>query len=259
MRKVKVYKYHSCENVFLIIDYVENVDFSLMSEKLCNDLNADGLLIFKNDPMQMIVFNKDGTEANMCGNGIRCLMNYIYDRFGIYNFAKIKTKSGNYNCEIVNKEPFVSSVSLGAGNYPNNIIKKDLIIKDKTFYVTLFELGVPHLIVPSSNFTEDEKYIKHLFEHNLFSEKVNINLVNPLSRSVFEMITYEKGVGFTKSCGTGAAASAYILHTEYEMDNNLVAVCPGGILKVDIEEEIILTGESSFIEEYEIKEWKFYL
>ena len=99
--------------------------------------------------------------------------------------------------------------------------------------------------------TEDEKYIVQLFNHPLINKNANINLVKSLNSNIFEMITYEKGVGFTKACGTGAASSAFVLHNEYQMNNELIAVCPGGILKVDILDEIILTGESQFIESYD--------
>ena len=72
---MKVYKYHSCENIFLITDYKENIDFSDVAKKLCVDV--DGLIAVKYDPFEMCYFNKDGSKALMCGNGIRCTMHYL--------------------------------------------------------------------------------------------------------------------------------------------------------------------------------------
>lgn len=251
---MRIHKYHSCENSFLILDYKEIIDYSSLALKLCDELFSDGLIVFKNDPMEMLFYNKDGSEAKMCGNGIRALTHYIHDKFKIYNHLNIKTKSGNYECEIISKEPFVSSVSLGIGECFDNFAKKKIIVKDKEFICTLFELGVKHLVVLTEDMIEDEKYITELFEYPILNKEVNINLVKPLNNNIFEILTYEKGVGFTKSCGTGAAASAYILHQEYNLEESLIAVCPGGILKIDILDEIILTGESNFVEEYEFSE-----
>ena len=248
---MKIYKYHSCENYFIVTEYERNTEYDNISKDLCNKYDVDGLIVVKMDPVSMIFYNRDGSKAMMCGNGIRVVMHYLYNRYGIYKHMDIKTDGGIYTCEIINKEPFVSSVSLGIGDYKNNIIKQTIKVRDKEFVGTLFELGVPHFVVLSENFNEDEKYIIDIFEHPLLNKEVNVNLVRPLNSNIFEMITYERGVGFTKACGTGAASSAYILHSEYELNNDLIAICPGGILKVDILDEIILTGESFFIESYE--------
>ena len=63
---MQVYKYHSCENSFLITEYLPNKEFSLISQILCNEYKTDGLLVYKINPFEMLVFNKDGSEANMC-------------------------------------------------------------------------------------------------------------------------------------------------------------------------------------------------
>ena len=248
---MKIHKYHSCENTFIVVDYQENIKYDIISNNFCNKYNADGLVVFKNDPVQMIFYNRDGSKAGMCGNGIRVLMHYLYDRFGIYSYLDIKTDSGIYKCEIIEKTPFISSVSLGIGEYVDNVIKRIITIDGKDFEVTLFELGVKHAIILSNNLVEDEKYLKTLFDHSLFNQEFNVNLVKPLNNYIFEIITYEKGVGITKSCGTGAAASGYVLYSEYDMEENLIAVSPGGVLKVDIIDEIVLIGESTFIDSYE--------
>lgn len=245
-------KYQSCENTFLISLFKTEVDYNLLAKNLCLKYDSDGLLIFKNDPMEMLVFNKDGSEAMMCGNGIRCLTHYLYNKFSIYNYLEIKTKSGLYECEIVAKDPFISLVRLGVGDVIKNIVKKNIVVKDKEFIASAIRLGVPHVMVLSNNFTEDSKYMIDIYNHFLFKQEYNVSLVNPLSLNVFEILTYERGVGFTKSCGTAAAACGYLLHTEYNLGSDLIAVSPGGILKVDIQDEIILQGESSFIERFEV-------
>lgn len=241
-------KYQSCENTFLITFFKKQVDYSLLAQELCLKHNSDGLLIFKNDPMQMIVYNKDGSEADMCGNGIRCLTHFLYNKFNIYNYLEIKTKSGSYECEVISNNPFISSVRLGIGEYVDDILKEKIIINEKEFVVSALRIGVLHLIVLSDDFTEDSNYVIDIYNHPKFNKQFNISLVKPISSNVFEFLTYERGVGFTKSCGTAAAACGYILNTEYNLESNLTAISPGGILKIDIEDEIILQGESYFME-----------
>ena len=249
---MRIDKYAACDNSFLIVMFNDEEDYNFLAKTMCSKYDVDGLLVFRNDPIEMLVFNKDGSEAFMCGNGIRCLCHYLYDRFKIYKHLLVKTKSGNYECEIINTEPFISSVRLGLGEYVEGIFKETIRIKEKEFLITGFELGVKHLMVLSDDFKEDIDHIEQIFEYPLFEKEFNISLVNPLSHEVFEIITYERGVGFTNSCGTAAASCAYILHEEYNMDSNLIAISPGGVLKIDIEDEIILKGESVYIESFEV-------
>ena len=250
---MKIHKYHSCENSFLIVEDLKDEDSFVLVKRLCQEYQVDGLLVFKNDPMEMLVFNRDGSEANMCGNGIRCLMNYIAYNYGNYQSANIKTKAGIYTCEVLNENPFISVVGFDVGNFIEDIIRKDVVIKDKTFNITLFELGVLHAIVMSDDFNLDERYILDIFNHPLLGGKTNINLVKRLNGNVFEIMTYERGVGFTRACGTGVAASGYVLYTLFNMESNLTAICPGGILKVDIDDKIYLIGESNYVGTYEIE------
>ena len=247
-----IHKYHSCENSFLLLENLNDEDTFILVKRLCKEYQTDGLLVFKKNPIEMLVFNKDGSEANMCGNGIRCLLNYLANNFNINKELNIQTKAGVYNCKIITVEPFVSVVSLGNGDYKDEIIKKDIFVKNKIFNITLFELGVVHAVILSEDFNLDEMYILDIFNHPLLMGKANINFVKPLNSSVFEIKTFERGVGFTKACGTGVAATGYVLHSLYKMDKNLIAICPGGILRVDIDDQISLTGESNYVESYEV-------
>ena len=251
VKKMKVTKYHSCENVFLIVDYNQEVDYSMLSFNLCNSLEADGLIAFKNDPVEMLFYNKDGSQAKMCGNGIGCLMHYLYDRFYIYKYLKIKVGDKYYDCQIDNINPFITTISLGIGDYINNLIMKQIVIDDQQFTVTAFDLGVNHLVVITTDIERDLIYLERIFNHELFNKEFNVDLVKILDDSTFEILTYERGVGITKGCGSGAAASAFVLHSLYLMNKNLTALNQGGLLKIDIEDEIYLTGESKFVCEYE--------
>ena len=144
---MRISKYEGCGNSFLIVKFENDINYKFVAQSVCLKYEADGLIVFKMDPIEMFIFNKDGTEAMMCGNGIRCLMHYLYDKFKIYKYLEIKTKSGIYECEIVNKEPFISSVRFEIGQYVDDIINRKLIINDKEFIVTGFNLGNLHVMI----------------------------------------------------------------------------------------------------------------
>ena len=247
-----IYKYHSCENSFLILEHLENINYSFISKKLCEEHKTDGMLILKKEPLEMLVSNKDGSEAKMCGNGIRCLVNYLYDKHYITKNTSIKTKAGIFDCEVIESKPFISTVNLGNGEYISDIIRREININEKKYIVTLFELGVLHAVVIAEDFSLDEKVLVDIFNHPILKGKANVNLVKPINSNIFEIITYEKGVGFTKACGTGVAASANVLRDLYNLDDNLIAICPGGILKVNIKDKVYLTGDSNIVDCYEV-------
>jgi diaminopimelate epimerase len=256
---MRISKYEGCGNSFLIVKFENDINYKFVAQRFCLKYEADGLIVFKMDPVEMFIFNKDGTEAMMCGNGIRCLMHHLYDKFKIYKYLEIKTKSGIYECEVVNKEPFISSVRFEIGRYVDDIINRKLIIKDKEFIVTGFNLGNLHAMILSDDFKEDSKYLNQIYEDKLFNKEYNISLVKPLSSQVFEILTFERGVGITKSCGTAAASCGYMLQSLYNMNSNLLAVSAGGIMEVEVKDEIILKGETIFIDSYEEERMKVLL
>ena len=254
MIKLKLSKYHSCENTFLITMLQKNKDYSQLAINLCSKekYDTDGLLILNTDPIEVFFYNKDGTEANMCGNGLNSMMHYCYDKFKIYKYLKFKTKAGEFECEMLKKDPFYSCVNLGMGNYYKNIIREKVFLIDKEYEVSMFELGVLHAII----LVDDLKNINanEVFENNFFDKKANINFVKIINNNTIEIITYEKGVGITKACGTGAGASSYIMHKYYGLDSHIDVLTLGGILKVEISDNIYLKADSVFVMDLEEKE-----
>lgn len=247
---MKLSKYHSCENTFLITTYEQGRNYNELTKKLCNEYEADGFIILNIDPIKASFFNKDGSEANMCGNGLNCLVHYCYDKFKIYKYIKFITKAGEFECEMIKKTPFYSCVNLQIGNYYNDIIKRNLLINNTTYEVSMFELGVLHAVILVSDLYELDG--KEVFENEFFNKKANINFVKILNNNTFEMLTYEKGVGYTKACGTGAGASAYILNQHYNLEPVINVLTLGGILQVEISDNIYLKAESACVFKTEI-------
>ena len=250
---MRISKYHSCENSFLITMYENNIDYSLLAKNICDidKYNADGLLVLKVDPIEVLIFNKDGSEALMCGNGLNCMMHYCYDKFKIYKYLKIQTKAGIFECEMLKKTPFTSCVNLGIAEYYKDIIQKDIFINQNKYNVTAVTLGVYHAVLIVDKFDGIENDVIDIFEHDLFSKEVNINFVKIVDKGVIEMITYERGVGWSRACGSGAGASVYVLNELYSLDNKVKVITPGGILNVEIDDNIYLFAESTFLLEME--------
>ena len=247
---MKVSKYHSCENSFLITTYEQEKNYSELAKKMCNKYDVDGFIILNIDPIEVLFFNKDGSEANMCGNGLNCLVHFCYDKYKIYKYIKFKTKAGEFECEMLKKIPFYSCVNLKAGNYYNNIVKQALLLNNKEYEVSLYELGVLHAIIIVDELEELDG--NEVFENEFFGGKFNINFVRIINKNTFEIQTYEKGVGYTKACGTGSGASAYILNKYYNLDSILNVITNGGVLQVEIFDDIYLKAESVCIFKEEI-------
>ena len=114
----------------------------------------------------------------------------------------------------------------------------------------MFMLGVLHAVIVVNDLEELDG--KEIFENEFFNKETNINFVKILNNNTFEMVTYEKGVGYTKACGTGAGACSYILHEYYGLDNEINVLTKGGILQVEISDNIYLTAESEFIKNVEV-------
>ena len=244
---MRLSKYHCCENTFLITTYKENVNYNELAKNLCSkdSFDVDGLIILNIDPIEALFYNKDGSQANMCGNGLNCLIHYCYDKYRIYKYIKFKTKAGEYECEIVKKTPFYSCVNLKIGENYKNVIRKKMVFKEKEYDVSMVELGVLHTVIVVDDLEELDG--KEIFENELFNKNSNINFVKIIHKNTFEMITYEKGVGYTKACGTGAAASAYILNEFYNLDSDLTVLTKGGILQIEVSDNIYLYAESKFV------------
>ena len=185
------YKYEASGNDFILIeDYFE--DYQELSQKLCQEhysIGADGLIVYLNNPLEMKIFNKDGSNAKMCGNGLRIFAYHHY----------LKTKETKFNVIVNNEEKQclikdnLVTVALGEGkNYQK---------KGDNYYI---ELGVPHIIT----FNEDFCNLNNVMHLN-----ANIDFVNVYNQKAFQIKTCERGVGFTKACGSGAGAAFLVLRS----------------------------------------------
>jgi len=275
MQKIVFYKYQGNGNDFIIIDSRDNDIFNYFHsndifnvKKMCDrqyGIGGDGV-IFITEPegdnyAKMIIYNSDGSEAQMCGNGIRCLVEYlnsynkITDNFSEY---RIETKAGikiaNYSDgEITVKmgKPILDSIKI-----PTKINKKINLLPSSFFNESNFKeqgyavgMGNPHLIFFLDNLKNvDLSILGPIFENNkLFPEKTNVHFSQIIDRDNIKVLVWERGAGATLACGTGACA-VHVAAFKLGLCNSKTTInLPGGNLKISwskTNEDINMTGNA---------------
>lgn len=218
---MKIEKMHGCGNDFCVLEYKDQIDYSQLAIKVCNrktGIGGDGMIVVKNNPLEMIFYNADGSRAPMCGNGIRCFAKYCFDHALVkQKKLDVLTQAGKKTIEIITDDPFMCKVHMGMPLFQNSLlhIKDDLpsfgrILKLKERNITVYTLfmGTVHtvLFVPDLN-SELLNSAEEICNHPLFTQKTNVNFVQVVNRKTIQVKTYERGVGWTLACGTGCCAS----------------------------------------------------
>ena len=255
-------------NDFVLIDCTENqFEYSLpvLAEYLCNrhyGIGADGIiLIDKSDiaDFKMRIFNHDGTEAEMCGNGIRCFAKYVFEKdkidkteFSIETLAGIK----KVKLELENKK--VVSVTVNMGEPVLENLKYIIEINEKQYQVHPISMGNPHAVCFVKNVDEfDVAKIGPILEnYKYFPNKTNVEFVEILDKKNIKLRVWERGVGETNSCGTGACASAMIAINEKFTESEVTVDIKGGKLQIDyhkFDNTIELRGPAEIVFEGEIE------
>ena len=226
-------------------------------------IGSDGLiLILPSDTAdcRMRMFNADGSEAQMCGNGIRCVAKYVYDR-GIARreHMSVETLAGVLELDLFVTEGEVGKVRVRMGEprlqraqipmrgEPGQVISEPLRVDGTTFEVTAVSMGNPHCVV----FVEDVKAFDvagwgPLFErHDVFPEGVNTEFIQVHDQETFSMRVWERGSGETLACGTGAAAAAVACHLTGRTGRRVTGHLLGGPLELEwqaSDNQVLMTG-----------------
>ena len=228
-------KLHGLGNDYIIINDIKwripEGKKSVLVRKLCEihfSIGADGLIFVCESidaDIRMRIFNNDGTESESCGNGIRCFSKYIYEN----NIVKkdqiyIETLKGIMiaKLKIINER--VKSVEIDMGppilncedipvileSAVDQCVNEPIVALDKIFRFTAVSMGNPHAITfVERNLNDDElnRYGATIESNERFPKKTNVEFVQAISKKEAIMRVFERGVGITKSCGTGACAT----------------------------------------------------
>jgi len=227
-------------------------------------IGSDGLIvIMKSDSadFRMRMFNADGSEAEMCGNGIRCFSKYVYDHKltkkdtllietgGGIKEIKLKIKDGKAESATVDMGvPILQREKIPMLGDPGMVIDETLHLDDGTkFNITSVSMGNPHVVV----YVEDvdnfpvEKYGRMIENHTLFPQRTNVEFVEIVNPKEVKQRTWERGSGETLSCGTGASAVTVAGVLTKQTERKLKIKILGGELKTEWNEKtdsVYLTG-----------------
>lgn len=222
MRFIKI---ESLGNDFILLDWRNHTkNFELTKSlilKLCDrhcGIGADGVLLLTSSSFSTLIltiFNADGSEAAMCGNGLRCVAAYLYATNKLKE-ARVTTKAGSFLTQVTDDGKLIvemPAAEIIADNLKASLPQSELTVRsiDKVYHVTV---GVPHVVVllkPNAELATDWAVELWQFwtQHPCFPEGTNLDLVVPVEKHL-TVLTYERGVGLTAACGTGATAVAAV-------------------------------------------------
>jgi len=231
-------------------------------------VGGDGIVLIlpsKIADFRMRMFNADGSEAEMCGNAIRCVGKYVYDKrltekkvITIETLAGIKVLDMKVNKHIVTEvtvdmgEAILQPELIPVVSSENPVIKLNIAAKDRNFEFTCVSMGNPHAItfVNSTAEFEVEKYGKVIEINPLFPKKTNVEFVEIINRKEVNMRVWERGTGETLACGTGACATlvACVLNGLTDRDATIHLI--GGDLTIKWDEEtnhVFMTGPATLV------------
>ena len=268
---MKFTKMHGLGNDYIYIDCTKNknkIDTPEELSKKVSDrhfgIGSDGLILICDSDkcdFKMRMFNADGSEAEMCGNGIRCVGKYVYD-FGLTDKNKItiETKAGvkKLKLNIENEKVKTVTVDMGEPILDKNEIPfisdskfVELKVLDREFIFTPVSMGNPHAITFINNLDtfDIDKYGKIVEVDKHFPNKTNVEFIEILDKNHIKMRVYERGTGETLACGTGACASVVASVLNNLTDRTVNVKLLGGSLNINYNEDghVYMTGEATTV------------
>lgn len=274
-------KLHGCGNDYVYVDgATEKIPQEKKPEivKFLSDrhfgIGGDGVIFINPSDVadfEMEMFNADGTRAEMCGNGIRCVAKFVYDKgltdktkISVVSFGKIKylqlfLKDGKVDTVRVN----MGAPELIAANVPvvcdkERAIDEPIIVQGEEYKMTCVSMGNPHAVVFIDDVTglDIEKIGPYFENHERFPNRTNTEFVKVLDRSNVEMRVWERGTGETFACGTGCCATAVACVLNGLTDENVNVKVLGGEIQVSWDREanlVYMTGPATTVFEGEIE------
>ena len=258
------YVYVNCfkeeiENPSELARFVSNRNFGV---------GSDGLILIRPSEkadFQMDMYNSDGSQAEMCGNGIRCVGKYVYD-YGLTDKTQITvdTLAGIKYLDLTVEDGKVSKIRVNMGE---PILKPELVpvispedpavdipieVKGKKYNMTCVSMGNPHAVIFMDHVKDlDIEVIGPYFEnHTCFPKRTNTEFVEILDRNTVNMRVWERGAGETLACGTGACATAVACVLNDKTEDKLTVHLLGGDLQIELDREtnqIYMTGPATTV------------
>lgn len=276
---MKFTKMHGCGNDYVYVNcFEEKIENPHAAAKFVSDrhfgIGSDGMIcIHPSDKadFRMAMYNSDGSEGAMCGNGVRCIAKYVYD-YGLTDKTRItiETKGGIKELDLTVEDGKVTWVNvdmdapvLDAEKIPVNydeekqVIDKPVIVDGREYRITCISMGNPHgvVFVDSVDDLEIERLGPMFENHPMFPDRVNTEFIEVIDDHTIKMRVWERGSGETLACGTGACASAYACYLNKKTGKNVLVHLLGGDLQINYDEEkhtIFMKGPATKVFDGEI-------
>ena len=275
---MKFTKMNGCGNDYVYINgFVEKVENPKELAKKVSDrhfgIGSDGLiLIVPSDKADfcMRMFNADGSEGEMCGNGIRCVAKYVYDhKMTDKTEISVETKAGIKYLDLMVEDEKVTKVKVDMGepilepkkipvrSEKKRVVNEPIAVAEKTWNMTCVSMGNPHAVVfvEDTGSLEIEKYGPLFENHELFPNRTNTEFVQVLNRNEINMRVWERGSGETLACGTGTCASVVACILNGYTDEKVLVHLLGGDLEIEYEKttnHVFMTGPAETVFEGEL-------
>ena len=238
--------YDSLGNTFLLLDYLdEKLAITLESgtirsriQQLCapSGLGVDGILVLsKREAPTLFVYNADGSAGEMCLNGVRCAADYLYSSHKFPSTFEIMMSGKQISCHI--QPNGAISTLIPAATYQK---KHTFSVGDKTIHGHSVDVGNPHLVILEQCSSAWLRSHGSLIEsHQLFPARTNVEFIWPLAKDHYAMRIYERGVGMTAACSSGAVAALTTLINQQQISyaQPIMLSMPGGDLRGIIHED----------------------
>lgn len=264
-------KFHGIGNDFVLVDARRiSRDWPVLARAMCNrnfGVGADGLIIALPSARahaRMRIFNPDGSEAEMCGNGIRCFARFLLEDGIIHPDTRslnVESQAGLQELEIRREGgQFLARVNMGLPrlapaelpvDLPSDkyqrVVDYPLVVDGRRLDITCVSMGNPHAVAFLTDPVEDFPLLDlgpKVERHELFPRRINFEVVRVLDRGHLELRVWERGAGPTQACGTGACASVVAASLHGWVDQDVEVALPGGTLKIswDGNGPVFMTG-----------------
>ncbi len=254
--RIPFIKMHGVGNDFIIIsqkDLENDIKASSLATAVCHrhfGIGADGLMIAEESKIadaRMLYYNSDGSQGELCGNGLRCFAHYInrLDPTGKTEL-KVETLAGIKQMKIAAEDPLTSSVTVEMGTPQIKALEARIELNGHEYIYSYLMMGVPHVVIftdrPSPKLVDS---IGPLIEkHPYFEHGTNVNFCTIQDRSRISVLTWERGAGHTLGCGTGVSS---VCAAAYQLDKTnpqIQVETEGGFLEISVNEDdsIVMTG-----------------
>ena len=282
MSKIKFTKLQGLGNDFVLVDYEEiknsDIPLSELAARMCDrkfGIGADGLIVVNPDDMKSNtdvcwrILNSDGSEPQMCGNGMRCFAQYVFNH-GLVKEKKfsVNTLAGTIIPEVLDNDlvrvnmgkPILEAEKIPVKSNLFPVLNDTLQAEDRTFQFSAVSMGNPHCLIFTDENTEELaiKYGSSIENNPIFPEKTNVEFIKVISEKHIKINVWERGCGITLACGTGACASTVAAILNNLTENKVKADLPGGTLtiewagnSIDKDNDVFMTGSAKVVFEGE--------